>query len=327
MELTKCENVIAYKKSLIKSIIKDFREFIGNYGFKYKKTVLKNLRRRLRSDKKAADDEYEDDIEYLQEIIDRLSSLKKFYLKQNKYHDQNTKYWGIETIRYLFGDENKDYELYLINHQQYQLSLGKISLAPNECVEKIRPDLIELMNNYNLAMNVIFNSTRNSNNKRTLHIKTKASDDIDELFGLLIKKHEDISKSLKNINLKSEGVESISIGLKQQQTYIQSPQWLASKKKKKCTINPQNKDNRCFPYSITIALNYQKVSNNSERILKIMFFINNFNWDGINFPPQQQDYERFETNNKSITINILHIPHNTENTIISQNLILLGSIK
>ena len=58
-----------------------------------------------------------------------------------------------------------------------------------------------------------------------------------------------------------------------------------------------------------------------------MFFINNFNWDGINFPPQQQDYERFETNNKSITINILHIPHNTENTIISQNLILLGSIK
>ena len=234
MELTKCENVIAYKKSLIKSIIKDFREFIGNYGFKYKKTVLKNLRRRLRSDKKAADDEYEDDIEYLQEIIDRLSSLKKFYLKQNKYHDQNTKYWGIETIRYLFGDENKDYELYLINHQQYQLSLGKISLAPNECVEKIRPDLIELMNDFkiNLAMNVIFNSTRNSNNKRTLHIKTKASDDIDELFGLLIKKHEDISKSLKNINLKSEGVESISIGLKQQQTYIQSPQWLASKKKK-----------------------------------------------------------------------------------------------
>ena len=52
MELTKCENnVIAYKKSEIKSIIKDFREFIVNYGFKYKKTVLKNLRRRLRSEK------------------------------------------------------------------------------------------------------------------------------------------------------------------------------------------------------------------------------------------------------------------------------------
>ena len=35
---------------------------------------MKNLRRRLRSDVKAADNEDEDDIEYLQEIIDRSSS-------------------------------------------------------------------------------------------------------------------------------------------------------------------------------------------------------------------------------------------------------------
>ena len=81
MELTKCENnVIMHKKSFIKSIIKDFREFIVDYGFKYKKkTVLKNLRRRLRSDKKAADDEDEDDSEYLQDIIDKLSVLKRLF--------------------------------------------------------------------------------------------------------------------------------------------------------------------------------------------------------------------------------------------------------
>ena len=81
MELTKCENnVIMHKKSFIKSIIKDFREFIVDYGFKYKKkTVLKNLRRRLRSDKKAADDEDEDDSEYLKDIIDKLSVLKRLF--------------------------------------------------------------------------------------------------------------------------------------------------------------------------------------------------------------------------------------------------------
>ena len=38
-------------------------------------------------------------------------------------------------------------------------------------------------------MNVIFNSTRNFNDKRTLQIKTKSSDDIDKLLDLLIKKH------------------------------------------------------------------------------------------------------------------------------------------
>ena len=126
-----------YKKSLIKSIIKDFREFVVDYGFKYKKTVLKNVRRRLRSDKKAADDENEDDNEYLQEITDRLSVSKKDYFKQNKHHDHNTKYWGIETIKYLFDDENEDcYELYLIKYQQYQQSSGKILLAPDEYLEK-----------------------------------------------------------------------------------------------------------------------------------------------------------------------------------------------
>ena len=205
---------------------------------------------------------YEDNIEYLEEIIDRLSRLKKSYLKDNKHHDHNTKYWGFETIRYLFDDENK------INHQQYQIAIGKILLAHDECLEKIRSDLIELINNckIKLTMNVIFNSAKNFNDKRTLHIKTKASDDIDKLLDLLIKKHEDISESLKNISLKSEGVESIDINLEQQNistAYIQSLQWSTSKK---CTINPQNKDNRCFQYSITIALNHQNISRNPERI-------------------------------------------------------------
>ena len=92
----------------------------------------------------------------------------------------------------------------------------------------------------------------------------------------------------------------------------------------KCAINPQNKNNRYFQYSITIALNYQKISNKPERVLKVKPFINNFNWNEINFPPQQQDYEKFETNNESIALNILYIPHNTEelNTFTSQSLIL-----
>ena len=66
-------NVIKYKKSLIKLIIKDFRDIITQYGFKYRKDVLRSLRRTLKSDEKAANDENEDDNEYLQGIIDRLN--------------------------------------------------------------------------------------------------------------------------------------------------------------------------------------------------------------------------------------------------------------
>ena len=102
MEQKKCENnTIAHKKSLIKSIIKDFREFLALYGFKCKKNVIKNLRRRLRSDKKVADDENEDDIEYLQEIIDRLDKSKKHYLKQSQYHDHNTTIQSTGVLKLL----------------------------------------------------------------------------------------------------------------------------------------------------------------------------------------------------------------------------------
>ena len=93
-------DLIMHKKSVIINLIKDFRKIIKQYGFKYRQKVIKNLRKRLRSDGKAAYDEDEDDIEYLQEIIDKLSRLKKHYLKQNHYHYENTKYQGIKTIKY-----------------------------------------------------------------------------------------------------------------------------------------------------------------------------------------------------------------------------------
>ena len=44
---------------------------------------------------------------------------------------------------------------------------------------------------------------------------------------------------------------------------------------------------------------------NSFRVSKIKPFINNLNWDEIDFPPQEQDYKIFEMNNKSIALTIL----------------------
>ena len=76
-------NVITYNKSLIKLIIKDLREILTQYGFKYRKDALTIFRRKLRSDEKSANDEKEDDNEYFQDIIDSLNRMKKNYY-QNK---------------------------------------------------------------------------------------------------------------------------------------------------------------------------------------------------------------------------------------------------
>ena len=92
-------------------------------------------------------------------------------------------------------------------------------------------------------------------------------------------------------------------------SYIDSPKWLRNKK---ATINPRNNDDRCFQYAITVALNLEQIKNHPERISKIKPVINQYNWKEIDFPSHKKDWKKFELNNKSIALNILYVPYNTE---------------
>ena len=73
-------------------------------------------------------------------------------------------------------------------------------------------------------------------------------------------------------------------------SYIDSPDWI---KNKKATINPINKKNdKCFQYAVTIALNYKQIGKNPERITKIKIFINKYNWEEINFPSGKDEWKK-----------------------------------
>ena len=52
-------------------------------------------------------------------------------------------------------------------------------------------------------------------------------------------------------------------------------------KNKKATINPKNKDDKCFQYALTVALNYEQIKDHPERISKIKPFIDIYNWKEI----------------------------------------------
>ena len=52
------------------------------------------------------------------------------------------------------------------------------------------------------------------------------------------------------------------------------PKWL---KNKKPTINHKNNDNNYFQYALTVALNYQNIKKDLQRISKIKPFINQCN--------------------------------------------------
>ena len=63
------------------------------------------------------------------------------------------------------------------------------------------------------------------------------------------------------------------INLNHSGSYIDSPDWI---KNKKATINPINKkDNKCFQYAVTVALNHEEIKKNPQRVTKIKPFIKN----------------------------------------------------
>ena len=56
------------------------------------------------------------------------------------------------------------------------------------------------------------------------------------------------------------------VGLKRSGSYIDSPKWL---KNKKATINPENNDDNCFQYALTVALNHQNIGKTLKEYQKL----------------------------------------------------------
>ena len=63
---------------------------------------------------------------------------------------------------------------------------------------------------------------------------------------------------------------------------------------------------------MTVALIHQNIENHPERISNIKPFIDNYNWNGIDFPAEIKDWKKFERNNKKIAQSILYMPPNTK---------------
>ena len=49
-------------------------------------------------------------------------------------------------------------------------------------------------------------------------------------------------------------------------------------------------DDKCFQYGATVALNYEEIKSNPEKVSKIKPFINKYNWKGINYPSKIDDW-------------------------------------
>ena len=53
-------------------------------------------------------------------------------------------------------------------------------------------------------------------------------------------------------------------------------------------------------------LNHEEIKKDTQRITKIKPFINKYNWEGINFPSQKDNWKKVEKNNVTIALNVFY---------------------
>ena len=163
-------------------------------------------------------------------------------------------------------------------------------------------------------------STKSFNETRTMHPKSRqvevymGSDTenvIDTLFNTLLQNFQRIQETSneRGSEFIPDSVELLEYELHKidiiiAESYIVSPDWIASKK---ATINPKNeKDNKCFQWSIIAGLNYNIIK---EKELKELL---KFKRADTDFSSNQRYWENFEQENNSIVINVLFVSHNSE---------------
>ena len=200
-----------------------------------------------------------------------------------KYYNYNDKI--LRDIRTLYESKkdyykpiktnsafNNDYIEYESNGDKNKILSGK--------------EYLETQNEWEIQLSLAVYFVSLKNFKVTFTMCTN-SDNIDIIIGYEIDQiTEELFNSLlqryqKGYEGKMRGSEFVygidlfyyklhKISLNRGQSYIDSPKWL---KNKKSTINPKNNDNNCFQYAITIALNYQNIKHNPERISNIKPFL------------------------------------------------------
>ena len=171
-----------------------------------------------------------------------------------------------------------------------------------------------------LKMHINCISTRSFTDKRTMNPKSEpveifmgsnTNDVIDKRFNTLLQRFQKSQETSteRGSEFIADSVELLyyrfqRIDIRRAESYIMSPDWIASKK---ATINPKNeKDNECFKWSIIAGLNYNKIN---EKYLKKIEKLKRVD---IDLSSHQRDWEIFEQENNSIALNVLFVSYNSE---------------
>ena len=181
----------------------------------------------------------------------------------------------------------------------------------------IRPYLRYILSDYKtqrerktqLTIITNFKSSKDSDEIRTMNTKSNNIEIImgnktvvEELFESLLQKYQEVlEEKMRGSKFVFESIDLLHYKLHK-----------ISLKRRESYINPQNNDDKGFQYAITAGLNYEQIKSHAERLSNIKLFIDQYNWKEIDFSSHKNNRKMFELNNKSIAVNVLYLPCNTE---------------
>ena len=315
------------------------------------KEIRKNLYK-IENEKNPSESKIKEIKKNLTELEENLSKTKKYHDYDDSEHREirNVRYLFNLSIDEDYYKSIIVKSAFDVSYIQYESKGDKgKNLSIKKCLNIIKPYLIDIINEHKthglvryhsgnkswlektssewkiqLTMAINFISSKDSNETRTMHKKSnnvetmigsKTDEIIKNLLESFLQKYEEgLEESMRGSEVIYDRVDVLyynlnKVSLSRDATYIDYPKWLKSKK---ATINPKNKDDKCFQYALTLALNYENIKKDPQRISKIKPFIDQYNWNEIDFPSHGKDWKKFVSNNKSIALNILYVPHNTE---------------
>ena len=211
-----------------------------------------------------------DDNDYYKPILLK-SSFKENYKYYQSRGDKDKKI----SVRQYF-DMIKPYWSDLINENK------AIKINSNEWKLQINMHVNFVSSNDNGENRTIFVWSDNEE----IRLGNKTDDIIKRLINSFLNKYQKEEIILRNgSSFVFESVDLLSYhihktSLRRGNSYVKSSEWLINKR---ATINPKNKDDKCFQYSITVAINHQNIENHSEIISSTEPFIDQYNWDDIEF--------------------------------------------
>ena len=261
--------------SLEENIIRDIRNLIRlkkeqNY------TAIKDIRNLFRKEKET------------KAIKDRILSNIKNLFEHEKEEENYYKPVRVSNFRSnnYIEYKNNDDKNKIISVEEY---LDKIILYLGDIINDLKQsDTWKIQ----LTIRINFISSKDpKDEERIMHLKSDnleimISDETDEiiekLFNSLKNRYQNDLQSMRGSEFVFDYVKLLhykchKINLNRGGSNIDSPDWI---KNKKATINPiSKKDNKCFQYAVTVALNYEEIKKDPHKITKIKPFINKCNWE------------------------------------------------